>query len=103
MGNQLEFVALKFAIARAGAVAVPINFLNRRDELGVRAEAIERRIAGVTMDRFRDLDYLGMLDELAPTWVCEGGGDAFPRLRRIVVFATGDRPVRARAPRRWPH
>lgn len=34
MGNFPEFVAVKFAISRAGAVAVPINFLNRRDELG---------------------------------------------------------------------
>ena len=34
MGNFPEFVAVKFAISRAGAVAIPINFLNRRDELG---------------------------------------------------------------------
>ena len=34
MCNYPEFVAVKFGIARAGAVAVPINFLNRRDELG---------------------------------------------------------------------
>ena len=31
MGNFPEFIMLKFAISRVGAVAVPVNFLNRRD------------------------------------------------------------------------
>src|SRR5687768_8059982 len=34
MANSPEFVATKFAIARAGAVAVPINCMFKRDELG---------------------------------------------------------------------
>ena len=34
MANFPEFIAIKFAIAMVGAVAVPINFLNKRDELG---------------------------------------------------------------------
>src|SRR4030088_1791444 len=33
MANYLEFVPLKFAIARAGAVAIPFNYLYRQDEL----------------------------------------------------------------------
>ncbi|MFN3429943.1 MAG: ABC transporter transmembrane domain-containing protein, partial [Candidatus Sericytochromatia bacterium] len=33
MANHPAFAALKFAIAAAGAVAVPVNILNRRDEL----------------------------------------------------------------------
>ena len=33
MANYLEFVPVKFAIAAAGAVAVPFNYLYRRDEL----------------------------------------------------------------------
>jgi fatty-acyl-CoA synthase len=32
MANYLEFVPVKFAIARAGAVAIPFNYLYRQDE-----------------------------------------------------------------------
>ena len=94
MGNYPEFVAVKFGIARAGAVAVPINFLNRRDELGYVLRQSDTVLL-VTMDRFRGLEYLQFLDELAPGWEQQGGGAAFPRLKRVVVFGTGDAPVRA--------
>lgn len=94
LANYPEFVALKFAIARVGAVCVPINFLNRRDELGYVLRQSDAVLL-VTMDRFRDLDYLGALDELAPGWEQQGGGQAFPLLRRVVVLPTtaeGGRP-----------
>ncbi len=94
MANYPEFVAVKFGIARAGAVAVPINFLNRRDELGYVLRQSDAVLL-VTMDRFRNLDYLQFLDELAPGWAQHGGGEAFPRLKQVVVFPTGDAPLRA--------
>ena len=97
LANYPEFVAVKFAIARAGAVAVPINFLNRRDELGYVLRQSDAVLL-VTMDRFRGLEYLQFLDELAPGWERQGGGAAFPRLKRVVVFPTGDAPVRADVP-----
>mgnify|MGYP000990266959 FL=1 len=61
MANYPEFVAAKFAIARAGAVAVPVNFLNRRDELGYVLRQSDAVLL-ITMDRFRNLDYLQFLD-----------------------------------------
>jgi fatty-acyl-CoA synthase len=96
MANYPEFVAAKFAIARAGAVAVPINFLNRRDELGYVLQQSDAVLL-ITMDRFRNLDYLQFLDQLAPDWEQRGGGAAFPRLKRVVVFPTGEAAVRAGA------
>jgi fatty-acyl-CoA synthase len=93
MANYPEFVAAKFAIARAGAVAVPVNFLNRRDELGYVLRQSDA-VMLLTMDRFRGLDYLQFLDELAPDWESRGGGEAFPKLRQVVVMPTGDQPVR---------
>jgi len=87
MANYPEFVALKFAIARAGAVCVPINVLNRRDELGYVIRQSDAVVL-VTMDRFRNLDYLAMLDELMPGWQTGGGGDSFPRLRTVFVHRT---------------
>src|SRR5260370_335490 len=55
MANCPEFVATKFAIARAGAVAVPINCLFKRDELGYVFKQSDATVL-ITMDRFRDLD-----------------------------------------------
>ncbi len=96
MANYPEFVALKYAISRASAVCVPINFLNRRDELGYVIRQSDAVVL-VTMDRFRNLDYLGMLDELAPGWERNGGGDVFPRLRKVFVLPTSAEGGRAGA------
>jgi fatty-acyl-CoA synthase len=38
------------------------------------------------MARFRDLDYIAMLDDIAPGWPAGGGGAALPDLRQVVVF-----------------
>ena len=96
LANFPEFVAVKYAIARVGATCIPINFLNRRDELGYVLRQSDAVLL-ITMDQFRGLDYLTALDELAPGWERDGGGEAFPRLKRVVVFPTSDAPVRADA------
>ena len=89
MANYPEFVALKFAIARIGAVAVPVNYLLRRDELAYVLEQSDAVLL-VTMNRFRNFDYLAALDEL--------GGRRFPKLREVVVFSTdGDQRVGSRS------
>ena len=75
---------------------VPINFLNRRDELAYVLKQSDS-VALVTMDAFRGLDYQGMLDEIAPGWQSQGGGAALPRLREVYVFATGQGTARANA------
>ena len=87
LANYPEFVAVKFAIARAGAVAVPINFLNRAAELQYVLQQSDTVLL-ITMDRFRDLDYLRSLDEIAPGWDQLAGQRKFPYLRRVVVFST---------------
>ena len=93
LANYPEFVAVKYAIARVGAICVPVNFLNRRDELGYVMRQSDAALL-ITMDRFRDLDYLQALDELAPGWERGGGGDSFPRLKRVFVFPASGEPVR---------
>jgi fatty-acyl-CoA synthase len=92
MGNYPEFVACKLAISRVGAVAVPINFLYRRDELGYVLGQSDAVLL-ITMNRFRGLDYLRFRDELAPGWPVAAGGEAFPRLRGVVAFATDHAPL----------
>lgn len=87
MANCPEFVALKFAISRVGATAVPINFLNRTNELAYVLEQSDARCL-ITMDRFRDLDYLAMLDQIIPGWREGPGGDRLPELQSIFVLPT---------------
>jgi fatty-acyl-CoA synthase len=92
MANYLEFVPLKFAISRAGAVAIPFNYLYRRDELGYVLAQSQCNVL-ITMTGFMGLDYLGMLDEIAPGW--DKGGElelaALPELRRVVMLSTDGR------------
>lgn len=75
LANFPEFVALKLAIARAGAVCVPCNFLLRGEELGyVLAQSGASML--ITMDSFRGHDYLAELSNAGMAGA-------------IVVFQTG--------------
>ena len=94
LANGAEFVVLRYAIARLGAVTVPINVANRTEELGFILRRSDASVL-VTMDRFRGMDFLTALDELAPGWETLGGGERFPALRHVVVLPTGEAPPRA--------
>lgn len=87
MANYLEFVPVKFAIARAGAVAIPFNYLYRQDELGYVLRQSGCNVL-VTMTSFSGLDYLQMLDAIAPGWPA-GPTAELPDLRRVVLLDTG--------------
>lgn len=85
MGNYPEYVALKFAISRLGAVIVPVNTMYLRDELRfvLRDSAAK---ALITMTGFRTQDYLGMLDDIAPGWDSGSATEVLPGLRFIAQF-----------------
>jgi fatty-acyl-CoA synthase len=87
MANFPEFVAIKYAIARIGAVAVPINFALRRQELKYILEQSDAR-ALIIMDRLRDRDYLKDLDAIVPEWSESAGGALLPQLRHVFVHPT---------------
>ncbi len=80
MANFPEFVAVKFAIARAGATCVPVNFLLRGQELAYVIDQSDATML-VTMDAFRGIDYLAELAGIA--------GD-IPKLRRTFIRPTGE-------------
>lgn len=96
IANYPEFAGIKLAVSRTGAVAVPINILNRRDELRYLLDQSDSVLL-VTMDCFRGNNYLHALDEVAPDWESIGGGTALPQLRQVVVLATGEGNPRADA------
>lgn len=99
MANLPETVALKFAVARVGAVSVSINFLLRHEELDY---ILRQSDAGVliTMDRLRDVNYLESLDQIAPDWnarpLGSAGGATLPRLRAIFVHGMDGTPASGR-------
>lgn len=91
LANYPEFVAIKYAIARVGAVAVPINYLLRRQELLYVLEQSDTTVL-ITMKSLGDRDYLEDMDAIAPGWETVGGGTRLPRLRDVFVYSTdGDR------------
>lgn len=67
MANGAEFVTVKFAIARLGAVAVPFNYLYRHDELRYVLADSGCRVV-VSMSRFGQLDYCAMFDDILASW-----------------------------------
>ena len=67
MANYPEFVTVKFAIARVGALAVPFNYFYRQDELRYVLSDAGCRVL-VIMSGFRGLDYQSMLDAIMPGW-----------------------------------
>ncbi|MDX1888913.1 class I adenylate-forming enzyme family protein [Mycolicibacterium sp. 050158] len=97
MANHPEFVTLKFAISRAGAIAVPFNYLYGRDELAFVLADSGCRVV-ITMTGFANLDYQGMFDCFAPGWDRPGFAnragqdrDVVPLLRHVVVLDTDGR------------
>ena len=88
MANYVEFAIAKFAIARIGAVAVPINFLLRQQELAYVLRQSECA-ALIAMDSFRDRNYLDDLDAIMPGWETSGGGVAFPELKEVFIHFCG--------------
>lgn len=86
--NNIEWLLVQMATARIGAILVNINPAYRPKEL---AYALERsEVQGLfVIPRFRNSDYVGMLQELIPELQgnnTEFTSKALPNLHRIVVY-----------------
>lgn len=88
MNNYPEMVALLYAVSRVGAVAVPLNSRLRRDDLAYVLRQSDAAML-VTMDQFRDLNYIATLQDLAPELMAGQISPDFPKLRRVMVHPTG--------------
>src|SRR6201992_2457905 len=90
--NRPEFVAVKLAVARLGAVAAPVNFSYRADELAVVLNSSQASVL-ISIDAAIGVDRLAVLDELVPGW--EGGAPSgtVPHLRRVVLVDNARRPA----------
>jgi fatty-acyl-CoA synthase len=90
MANYPEFVTIKFAIARTGAIAVPLNYLYRSAELRFVLADAKCRVV-ITMTGFADLDYLAALDVVpdpATVVVLDTDGRAHPGALTVAGLAS---------------
>jgi fatty-acyl-CoA synthase len=87
--NGADLIAARFALARAGAVAVPVSFRLHPGELAqVLGQA--RAAALITMEEFREIDALDALDRIVPGWDRpDRAAGALPGLRLIVTVPDG--------------
>lgn len=89
--NRTEMVAAKLAVARIGAIAAPLNYSYRGDELIAALHHCGAEVL-ITISRSLATDFLQVLDERLPGWERRGSGDeTLPRLRRVVLV-DDDRP-----------
>jgi fatty-acyl-CoA synthase len=81
MANYPEFPIMKLAIARAGCVSVPINYLLQYEEMRYVVEQSKSKIL-IGMTQFRDRDYTSDLARL-----CQD----IPKLEHIFILPHSDR------------
>jgi fatty-acyl-CoA synthase len=89
LGNRPEHVFLFFAVAKIGAVLVPLNTRFRtRDMAYIVVQSDASTL--ITADRAHGVDYLGMVEELLPGLREQTPGalaiDAAPALRRVILL-----------------
>jgi len=90
--NGPEVVALRFAFARAGVVAVPVNPQLHSEEL---AEIIRQAepVGVVTAETYRGLDLHANLDPILPGWRAEAATDTDPADTAVRLVVTLGGPV----------
>lgn len=90
MANYTEFVPMKFAVAHTGAVAIPLNFLYKAEELAYVLEQSHCTVL-ITMTGHAGLDYPEMLDSIVPGWDTQEGQTTLPMLRRVIQVSIDGR------------
>ena len=95
MNNRPDWLFLTFAIAKVGAVLVPLNTRYRTDDV---AYTVRQSDSGtwISVDRSGPVDYAAMLADVLPGLAEQDPRavaiEGFPRLRRLVVVGEGDVP-----------
>jgi fatty-acyl-CoA synthase len=88
--NRPEYAAIKFAIARVGAVAVPLNYSYKADE--VRERLLQSRASVLlSIDASAATNFLDVFDEIVPGWVGGVHSDELPDLRHVVLVDSAAR------------
>ncbi|MDD9991324.1 MAG: AMP-binding protein [Rhodospirillales bacterium] len=95
MNNRPEWLFLTFAIAKIGAVLVPLNTRYRTDDV---AYTVRQSDSGtwISIDRSGPVDYAAMLRDVLPGLAGQDPRavaiEGFPQLRRVVIVGESDVP-----------
>lgn len=95
MNNRAEWLFLVFAIAKVGAVLVPLNTRYRTDDV---AYTVRQSDSGtwISIDRAGPVDYAAMLAEVLPGLAAQdpraAAIESFPKLRRLVAVGESEVP-----------
>lgn len=89
--NRAEYPAIKLAIAWLGAVAVPLNYSYRADEIRQRLAQSMARIL-ISIGASVATDFLAAFDAIAPGWEQGVATPDLPDLEAIVLVEGGLRP-----------
>jgi fatty-acyl-CoA synthase len=89
--NRPEFIAVKLAIARLGATAVPINFAYRAPELAAVLATSEACVL-ISISSSIGVDRLAVLDEVLPGWDHGATSPSLPHLRHVLLVSADGRP-----------
>ncbi len=82
--NRAEYPAIKFGVARAGAIAVPLNYSYKADEIGERLRQSAASVV-IMVDASAATDFLAAFDQLVPGWESGVSSTGMPELRHIVL------------------
>jgi len=85
MANFPEFVAIKYAAARIGAVVVSVNYLLQEKEIRYILGQSESSVL-ISMDRFRGRDYLSDIDVILPGWRTGAHRASSPTLKEVIIL-----------------
>lgn len=89
--NRPEYAELKLAVARTGAVAVPLNYAYKTDEVRARLHQSRARVL-VSVAATVATDFVQVLDSLVPGWEHGAMSDDLPDLRHVVMVEPDARP-----------
>jgi len=82
--NRAEYPEIKFGIARVGAIAVPLNYSYKADEIGERLRQCGAVVV-IAVDASAATDFLDAFDRLAPGWEAGVDSATVPALRHVVL------------------
>ena len=90
--NRPEYAAIKFAVARIGAIAVPLNYSYKADEIKERLEQSEASVV-ISIDESLATNFLDVFDSLTPGWEDHPRSLDLPHLRHVLLVDNSQRPA----------
>jgi fatty-acyl-CoA synthase len=90
--NRPEYAAIKFAVARVGAIAVPLNYSYKGDEIKERLVQSGASIV-IAIDASVATNFLEVFDSLVPGWEAAVTSPELPELRHILLVDNAARPT----------